>query len=410
MRACRPSPVTNSRHVLRAGSKRWTRMITIYGIKNCDTMKKARAWLDGQGVDYSFHDYKATGIDRASLEGWVKQHGWETVLNRAGTTFRGCPMPTSRGSTPQGDRPDAGPAFDDQAPGSRSGQGPHGRRLQAGDLRGRARLKARGLSPYRKGGAGSLAHPFRTRPLCATSRAMTVQPNISEPLALQPGPTDFTFAVHARDGAARTGEIRMPRGVIRTPAFMPVGTPATVKGCIPIRSGARRRYRARQHLPPDAAAGRRARRRARRPAQVHELAAPDPDRLRRLPGLSLANLRKINEHGVTFQSHIDGSKHMLSPERSVEIQNLLGSDIAMQLDECVSLPATTRSRAGDAAVAALGRALQDGLRQPGGQGAVRHRPGRRGPGICASRAPANSPPWTSRATPSAGSRSASRRT
>jgi arsenate reductase (glutaredoxin) len=64
---------------------------TLYGIKNCDTMKKARAWLDGHGVAYDFHDYKAAGIDRATLEGWVKEFGWETVLNRAGTTFRKLP-------------------------------------------------------------------------------------------------------------------------------------------------------------------------------------------------------------------------------------------------------------------------------------------------------------------------------
>jgi arsenate reductase len=62
--------------------------ITIYGIKNCDTMKKARVWLDGHGVTVAFHDYKASGIDKASLERWVKEHGWGTVLNRAGTTFR----------------------------------------------------------------------------------------------------------------------------------------------------------------------------------------------------------------------------------------------------------------------------------------------------------------------------------
>ena len=62
--------------------------ITIYGIKNCDTMKKARVWLDGHGVTAAFHDYKASGIDKASLERWVGEHGWETVLNRAGTTFR----------------------------------------------------------------------------------------------------------------------------------------------------------------------------------------------------------------------------------------------------------------------------------------------------------------------------------
>lgn len=65
--------------------------ITIHGIKNCDTMKKARAWLDGRGIAYAFHDYKTAGIDRKSLEGWCKEHGWEAVLNRAGTTFRGLP-------------------------------------------------------------------------------------------------------------------------------------------------------------------------------------------------------------------------------------------------------------------------------------------------------------------------------
>jgi arsenate reductase (glutaredoxin) len=62
--------------------------ITIYGIKNCDTMKKARAWLDEHGVDHSFHDYKTAGIERQRLEQWCKKVGWETLLNRAGTTFR----------------------------------------------------------------------------------------------------------------------------------------------------------------------------------------------------------------------------------------------------------------------------------------------------------------------------------
>ena len=65
--------------------------ITLYGIKNCDTMKKARTWLDDKGVAYRFHDYKAEGIDKASLERWVKELGWEKVLNRAGTTFKGLP-------------------------------------------------------------------------------------------------------------------------------------------------------------------------------------------------------------------------------------------------------------------------------------------------------------------------------
>lgn len=62
--------------------------VTIYGIKNCDTMKKARSWLDERNIAYSFHDYKAAGIERKRLEDWAKQVGWETLLNRAGTTFR----------------------------------------------------------------------------------------------------------------------------------------------------------------------------------------------------------------------------------------------------------------------------------------------------------------------------------
>jgi arsenate reductase len=66
-------------------------MITIYGIKNCDTMKKARAWLDAHKVAYAFHDYKALGIDKATLAAWAKDAGWETLLNRAGTTFKKLP-------------------------------------------------------------------------------------------------------------------------------------------------------------------------------------------------------------------------------------------------------------------------------------------------------------------------------
>jgi len=66
---------------------------TVYGIPNCDTVKKARVWLDQHGVAYAFHDYKKAGIDRPRLEAWVAEHGWETVLNRAGTTFRALPDP-----------------------------------------------------------------------------------------------------------------------------------------------------------------------------------------------------------------------------------------------------------------------------------------------------------------------------
>jgi len=68
-----------------------SKSVTIYGIKNCDTMKKARTWLDDHGVAYAFHDYKAEGIDKASLERWSKEVGWEILLNRAGTTFRKLP-------------------------------------------------------------------------------------------------------------------------------------------------------------------------------------------------------------------------------------------------------------------------------------------------------------------------------
>jgi arsenate reductase len=74
-------------------------MATIFGIKNCDTMKKARAWLDAHKVAYAFHDYKAEGVDKATLEGWVKKLGWEVLLNRAGTTFRKLPDADKDGIT-----------------------------------------------------------------------------------------------------------------------------------------------------------------------------------------------------------------------------------------------------------------------------------------------------------------------
>jgi arsenate reductase len=73
--------------------------ITIYGIKNCDTMKKARAWLDAHKVAYAFHDYKVAGIARDKLEGWAKKAGWETLLNKAGTTFRKLPEEDKEGLT-----------------------------------------------------------------------------------------------------------------------------------------------------------------------------------------------------------------------------------------------------------------------------------------------------------------------
>src|SRR6187200_1983673 len=76
-----------------------TKAVTIYGIKNCDTMKKARAWLDQRGVAYGFHDYKSAGVDRGTLDRWARATGWETLLNRAGTTFRKLPDKDKEGLT-----------------------------------------------------------------------------------------------------------------------------------------------------------------------------------------------------------------------------------------------------------------------------------------------------------------------
>lgn len=75
------------------------RNVTIYGIKNCDTMKKARAWLEAHGVEYAFHDYKAAGIEPSALKAWAGEVGWEVLLNRAGTTFRALPEAEKQGLT-----------------------------------------------------------------------------------------------------------------------------------------------------------------------------------------------------------------------------------------------------------------------------------------------------------------------
>ncbi|MBD3625318.1 MAG: tRNA guanosine(34) transglycosylase Tgt [Rhodobacteraceae bacterium] len=148
------------------------------------------------------------------------------------------------------------------------------------------------------------------------------------------------FKVHATDGKARTGIIETPRGEIRTPAFMPVGTAATVKAMMPDSVRA---------TGADILLGN----------TYHLMLRPGAERIDRLGGLhdfmnwdrpiltdsggfqvmSLADLRKLTETGVTFRSHIDGSKHTLTPERSMEIQRLLGSDIVMCFDECPALPA-----------------------------------------------------------------------
>ena len=145
----------------------------------------------------------------------------------------------------------------------------------------------------------------------------------------------FSFTLHATDGKARTGVIRMRRGEIRTPAFMPVGTAATVKAMKPESVRA---------TGADIILGN----------TYHLMLRPGAERVARLGGLhrfmnwdrpiltdsggyqvmSLSELRKLTEQGVEFRSHLDGSKHMLTPERSMEIQRLLGSDIVMAFDEC----------------------------------------------------------------------------
>jgi queuine tRNA-ribosyltransferase len=150
----------------------------------------------------------------------------------------------------------------------------------------------------------------------------------------------FGFDLLATDGRARTGVIRTPRGDIRTPAFMPVGTAGTVKAMLPESVAA---------TGADILLGN----------TYHLMLRPGAERVARLGGLhgfmnwerpiltdsggfqvmSLSGLRKLTEEGVEFASHVDGSRHMLTPERSMEIQRLLGSDIVMCFDECPALPA-----------------------------------------------------------------------
>jgi queuine tRNA-ribosyltransferase len=148
------------------------------------------------------------------------------------------------------------------------------------------------------------------------------------------------FSLVATDGAARTGVLTTPHGVVRTPAFMPVGTAGAMKGM---------HWREVRDAGADIVLGN----------TYHLMLRPGAERVAGLGGLqkftgwngpmltdsggfqvmSLAQLRKLSEHAVTFRSHIDGMRVELSPERSIEVQRLLGSDIAMQLDECVRLPA-----------------------------------------------------------------------
>src|ERR1700704_2135191 len=152
--------------------------------------------------------------------------------------------------------------------------------------------------------------------------------------------TRFAFTVAARDGRARAGTIAMPRGEIRNPAFMPVGTAATVKAMKPAdvcASGADIILGNTYHLMLRPGAERVA-----RLGGLHEFARWPHPILTDSGGfqvMSLSKLRKLTEKGVTFRSHIDGAPYEMSPERSIEIQGLLDSDIQMQLDECTALPA-----------------------------------------------------------------------
>ncbi|TFU05557.1 tRNA guanosine(34) transglycosylase Tgt [Polymorphobacter arshaanensis] len=153
--------------------------------------------------------------------------------------------------------------------------------------------------------------------------------------------TRFDFNIHATDGAARTGVIRMQRGDIRTPAFMPVGTAATVKAMRPAEvraSGAEIILGNTYHLMLRPTAERIA-----RLGGLHKFMGWERPILTDSGGfqvMSLGALSKLTEDGVTFASHLDGSKHLITPERSMEIQRLLGSDIVMAFDECTPYPAT----------------------------------------------------------------------
>ncbi|MFJ6323797.1 MULTISPECIES: tRNA guanosine(34) transglycosylase Tgt [unclassified Rhizobium] len=153
----------------------------------------------------------------------------------------------------------------------------------------------------------------------------------------------FQFQLKKTDGGARLGEVSMPRGAIRTPAFMPVGTVGTVKAMYldQVReSGADIILGNTYHLMLRPGAERVA-----RLGGLHELIRWPHPILTDSGGfqvMSLSGLRKLDEKGVTFKSHVDGSLHHMSPERSIEIQGLLDSDIQMQLDECVALPATPK--------------------------------------------------------------------
>ncbi|WP_155263672.1 tRNA guanosine(34) transglycosylase Tgt [Sphingomonas segetis] len=157
--------------------------------------------------------------------------------------------------------------------------------------------------------------------------------------------TRFSFSISATDGAARTGSIAMEPGEIRTPAFMPVGTAATVKAMRPeevLASGADIILGNTYHLMLRPGAERVA-----KLGGLHEFMGWERPILTDSGGyqvMSLSDLTKVTEEGVSFASHLDGSRHMLSPERSVEVQRLLGSDILMQFDQLVPTTSTAEAQ------------------------------------------------------------------
>jgi S-adenosylmethionine:tRNA ribosyltransferase-isomerase len=189
---------------------------------------------------------------------------------------------------------------------------------------------------------------------------------------------EFSFTLLATDGAARRGRINLPRGEVRTPASCQSARRARSRPCIPSRCG--RRGRISSSATPITSCCGRGRSGLRRWVGCMN-SCIGRGRSSRIRVVSRScrwrSLRKLTEEGVTFRSHIDGSSWEMSPERSIEIQLLLDSDIIMQLDECIPLPSPSEEMARDGTVAALGGAVQDRIRTPAGQGAFRHRAGRR---------------------------------
>ena len=244
------------------------------------------------------------------------------------------------------------------------------------------------------------------------AEGLLVRPLMQIAIRILMSTDQFTFTVSKTDGAARTGEIRMPRGVIRTPAFMPVGTAATVKAMYPDQVkalGADVVLGNTYHLM--LRPGRRAGGAARRTASIHELALSDPDGFRRLPGDvagSPAQDRRDRRDLPVAYRRLDPCDDARTLDRDPGPARLRHPDAARRMREA-AMHATRWPRRRCACPCA-GRSAADRVRRPARQGDVRHRAGRRRRGASRSRAQRRSRHSTSRATPSAAWRSASRRT